>query len=647
VGIFNRLKGLNITTKFMLWFLFITLLPSTMATYTSYISARQILEREVANSLRAVADNKVNQVETYLREKVDNVTDLSHRSDIIDALEGCSKAFLKGGSAESPEYAAAYEEFRPFLSYYQKSHNYDNIFLTNPEGCIIFSSEKEKDAKSLYETALYDKESELAKVFIKAKESSRTEVSNFEYDPFAKKASAFIAAPVFKEAQIIGVIIFEMGNEGLFKFVRDYTGLGQTGDIIIATKVGNEAVVIAPLRYDPNAAFKKKISIGSKEGVGIQKAVLGKDEVAVVSDYRGEEALAVMRYLPFFKLGMVVKMDISEVLASADKLRNILIVVGGAFLIIVVIMAFIAARSIASPIKTLTRVSGIIAQGDLSARASIDAKDEIGELAQSFNQMTDRLIEAKADVEEKKRLLEEANKELDSFVYTASHDLKAPLRGMSAFASFLEEDYKDKLDKEGKDYLKEIREGANRMALLIEDLLKLSRISRIKNPYENVNMNVLIDTVIKRIEFDIKEKKVNLRVQQNIPIVRCDRIKMTEVFLNLINNAIKFSSKNNKENPKVEVGYVDEGRSHGFYVKDNGIGIDPKYHDEVFGLFKRLHTLEEYEGTGAGLSIVKRVIDDHGGKIWVESELGKGAAFYFTIPKNLEAGGPNDGRRAE
>lgn len=175
-------------------------------------------------------------------------------------------------------------------------------------------------------------------------------------------------------------------------------------------------------------------------------------------------------------------------------------------LVIVVVMAIAIARSVSSPIKALTQTSRVIAAGDLTARAHVLAKDEIGELAQSFNKMTDSLVEAKANVEEQRGLLEKANKELDSFVYTASHDLRAPLRAIASFTGFLEEDYKEKLDAEGQDYLKEIREGANRMSNLIEDLLKLSRISRIKNPYEDVAMNELIATVVKRIEFDIKEK---------------------------------------------------------------------------------------------------------------------------------------------
>jgi light-regulated signal transduction histidine kinase (bacteriophytochrome) len=120
-----------------------------------------------------------------------------------------------------------------------------------------------------------------------------------------------------------------------------------------------------------------------------------------------------------------------------------------------------------------------------------------------------------------------------------------------------------------------------------------------------------------------------------MPTIVCDRIKLTEVFLNLINNAIKFSSKQEAK-PVVDVKYEDSGDLHQFSVKDNGIGIDPKYHDKVFGIFKRLHSQDEYEGSGAGLGIVKKVIEDHKGKVWIESEAGKGTKFLFTIPKNLK-----------
>jgi len=634
-------KNLRITAKFILWFLFIALAPLAIAINISYSNSRKILEEEVKKNLIAVTDNKANQIETYLNEKEKNVVMLSSMSDMVDIIDKFSRAFDNGG-IDSPEYISVLREYEPLLTYYQKSFGFDDLFLIRNTGDIIFSINEIKDHRSLYEIALYE-DFKLSKLFIKTTESLKIEISDFIYYPKIKKAALYITAPVFNGSDFIGVIGFRLSNEGLSKLVQNYTGLGQTGETVIVSKIGDELNFVTPLRFDPVAAFRRKIDIKSQEGSVILKAFKGEKGLDIFHDYRGQEVSAIWRYLPEFRLGVIVKMDTSEIFSSAGRLRKQLFMVSLALLIVVVIIAIFIARSISRPIKELTLVSGVISNGDFSARAKINAKDEIGELAQSFNQMTDSLVEAntiveqkKSELEEQKKLLEKANHELDSFVYTASHDLRAPLRGITAFASFLEEDYKDKFDEEGRDHLKEISEGARRMTELIDDLLTLSRISRIQNPYEEVDINLLINSAVKRIEFYIKEHKANLNIQQNLPIIKCDRIKMSEVFLNLINNGIKYASKNNKENPKVEIGYIEENEFHKFHIKDNGIGIDPKYHKQVFDIFRRLHTTKEYEGFGAGLSIVKRVIDDHGGEIWVESELGKGAIFYFTIPKNLK-----------
>ena len=256
-----------------------------------------------------------------------------------------------------------------------------------------------------------------------------------------------------------------------------------------------------------------------------------------------------------------------------------------------------------------------------------------------LNEIQDVLsFTSKEQLSEEKRNLEKVNLELDSFVYTASHDLRAPLRAISSFASFLEEDNKDQLDENGRDHLLEIRKGIERMTKLIDDLLTLSKISRLQNPYEDIDMNGLVESARKRIEFDLKEKKVKLRIQPNLAVVYCDRIKMEEVFVNLLNNAVKFCSKTGRA-PEIGVGCLETEDEYQFYVADNGIGIEPRFHEQIFGLFKRLHTQEEYEGTGAGLSIVKRIVEDHKGRVWVESELGKGAKFIFTIPKNSTTNG--------
>ena len=224
---------------------------------------------------------------------------------------------------------------------------------------------------------------------------------------------------------------------------------------------------------------------------------------------------------------------------------------------------------------------------------------------------------------------EEINKELDDFTYIISHDLKEPLRSIDAFSKFIADDYKDKLDEQGRFYIERVRMNASRMQKLIEDLLEISRIERKKNILEEVEAEELIEEVKLRMEVRIKEKNVQITIRDKLPRVYCDRVRLTEVFANLISNAIKF---NDKPMPLIEIGSSEKEGFYEFYVKDNGPGIEEQYFDKIFEIFQRLGKREDNEGTGAGLTIVKKIVQMHKGKIWVESKVGEGTIFRFTIP---------------
>ena len=224
---------------------------------------------------------------------------------------------------------------------------------------------------------------------------------------------------------------------------------------------------------------------------------------------------------------------------------------------------------------------------------------------------------------------EEINKELDDFTYIISHDLKEPLRSIDAFSKFIADDYKDKLDEQGRFYIERVRMNASRMQKLIEDLLEISRIERKKNILEEVEAEELIEEVKLRMEVRIKEKNVQIAIKDKLPKVYCDRVRLTEVFANLISNAIKF---NDKPMPLIEIGSSEKEGFYEFYVKDNGPGIEEQYFDKIFEIFQRLGKREDNEGTGAGLTIVKKIVQMHKGKIWLESKINEGTTFYFTIP---------------
>ncbi|MBF0522523.1 MAG: HAMP domain-containing protein [Candidatus Omnitrophica bacterium] len=316
-----------------------------------------------------------------------------------------------------------------------------------------------------------------------------------------------------------------------------------------------------------------------------------------------------------------------------------------------ILLALSIIYRISVPLGNLTQAANQIARGNYKISLKDTAHDETGEVTRAFQLMSQRILEATSELEKKnsalstslditerqKRDLEKVNKELDRFAHTVSHDIRAPLTGIVGYVRYLEDHGLEVLDEKGRRSIQGIKRGANRLSSMIRDLLELTRISRIKNPYEEASVEEILKDVLERLEFKIKESRVEIICPVNLPRILCDRIKIGEVFLNLISNAVKFSAKAPGGKPLVEISYIEQKDAHEFCVKDNGIGIAPDYHDAIFEIFRRVETSQDYEGTGVGLSIVKSVIDDHGGKIWVESSPGQGAAFHFIIPKIMRA----------
>ncbi|MCA9403800.1 MAG: HAMP domain-containing protein [Candidatus Omnitrophica bacterium] len=304
--------------------------------------------------------------------------------------------------------------------------------------------------------------------------------------------------------------------------------------------------------------------------------------------------------------------------------------------------------SISRPLKRLVNAANAIGSGQLDVKVATSGNVEINEVSTAFNTMTEQLSAAQTElekknqalasnlklVEEQKQDLEKVNRELDNFVGTVSHDIRSPLTGISGYATILDNQYHDSFDKRGQRCLTGIKNGIERMNNMIIDLLELTKISRVRNPYEETDMDNLIDSIIARLEYRIAEKNVEVNIQDSMPTVFCDRIKIGEVFHNLISNALKFSSKVDRP-PVLDIGFHENKEDYEFWVKDNGIGIAPEDQDKVFGIFKRLESAKEYEGTGAGLSIVKGIVEEHKGRIWINSEVEKYTAFHFTVSKHL------------
>ena len=224
--------------------------------------------------------------------------------------------------------------------------------------------------------------------------------------------------------------------------------------------------------------------------------------------------------------------------------------------------------------------------------------------------------------------LTRANEELKQFAYAASHDLREPLRTISSYTQLLNRRYSDRLDGDGQEFMKYVIESVQRMDLLLNDLLAYSHQVKAQDSFAAVDAEAVLMGVLMNLDTAIKSSAAEI-THDPLPEVYSDFGQLTQVFQNLISNSIKYRSE---ATPRIHVSCAESEDDWTFSVEDNGIGIDARYHEQIFGIFKRLHG-REFPGTGIGLALVKRIIERHGGRIWVESEPGKGATFRFTIPK--------------
>ncbi|HNK29687.1 MAG TPA: ATP-binding protein, partial [Ferruginibacter sp.] len=230
--------------------------------------------------------------------------------------------------------------------------------------------------------------------------------------------------------------------------------------------------------------------------------------------------------------------------------------------------------------------------------------------------------------EELEKRVRERTEEMESFSYSVSHDLRAPLRAINGYANILEEDYNDRLDEEGKRLLKEVQQNARKMGVLIDDLLAFSRLGRKEIERSTIDMNRLAKQAIKETEL-ASPHHASIKLWPLLP-AKGDPALLQNVLNNLVSNAIKYSGKNEK--PFIE---IRSKRGNGeliYSVKDNGVGFDMQYEGKLFGVFQRLHSADEFPGTGVGLAMAKRIISKHKGRIWAQGKLNEGATFYFSLP---------------
>ena len=660
---------MGIATKLVASFLLIALIPMAIVSYLNYYIAKQQMTERVVKKLLAASESKAAQIEGYFLEKKKDVTTLSRTPTIIDAMERFDKVFENGNRnglrrLDSLEYEEVDRQVRPFLTYYQEATGFSDLFLISPKGDAVFSVNRGEDLGSNYKTGYYQ-HSELAKVFDHASTLLETEVSDFEYYPATNEPAAFIASPIIKDNAVMGVVALQISNKEVYQLVLEYTELGQTGETVIGSVIGQKVVFVTPVRHDPYAAFRRTVMIWPAMNTAqrtfgpLQEAAQAKNGQGIAVDYRGKEVLAAWRYLPSPRWGMVVKIDVDEAFAPINNLMNLSRITGLIAALLVIMIALLIAKSLSDPIIKLTQSTGLIATGDFAHRVHVTSTDEIGQLAVSFNTMAMRVEERtrlladandalqklneqlEARVVDRTGELMKANKELEAFTYTVSHDLRTPVRALLGYSHLLMDEYVDRFSAEGCRYISIIQQQSAHIGNLIDDLLDFSRLGHREIKCYRIDMNGLVRTVVDQLRELEPQRAMTVTILDLPPLIG-DPALLRQVFINLIGNAFKYTGKNGVVTPMKEVGSADgtvvtigalsSQEECIYFVEDNGVGFDMRYVAKLFSVFQRLHTTSEFPGTGVGLAIVDRIVQRHGGRVWAESKLGEGATFYVALP---------------
>jgi methyl-accepting chemotaxis protein WspA len=379
------LSRLSITTRLLLWFLAISLIPCSILTIvTNYLSVRS-LERSVRNQLVSISTSKTLELDNFIRERRANVEVLSQVPHTIRATEELSQGIERGLIREADRQRIE-QGYRPTAMVFLQAYGYANLYLFDAQGRLLFRSKSDLDVGDNLLNGP-QRGTELADVFERSKMLLQAQVSDYQVYSGLPEPAVFIAHPVLKEGVVIGVLVVQIGNKALYHVFNDYDGLGENGETLVGVRRGDEVVFVAPLRHDPEAAFRRRVKLGENRATGMQLAVKGQQGYGPAIDYRGVPILGAWTYVPSFRWGLMVKQDRDEAFHMVNQQR---MAIGLLMMLTVVAVAWVAwwvARSITQPIRDAALVADRVAAGDLTVTCDVRAPGEAGLLLHAIRKM--------------------------------------------------------------------------------------------------------------------------------------------------------------------------------------------------------------------------------------------------------------------
>jgi signal transduction histidine kinase len=647
----------KLRTKLTLVFLSLSIFPLAIVGFFAYDNSRQVIDKYTYNHLISTNYLKENEFERWIDNNKRQLQELAQHplvqdySIILSSQDPASAAYQTASTNLIDNHLSPALEFDGgFL---------DLSILSPQDGQILISSD----------LTLVGKYRDSERFYLEGQQ--HTYVGKVAFSISHGQSIMHLSTPIEDDhGNLIGVLIGHADLGEMSKIIEELSGVSQSEDTYL---VNNFNYFVTEPRFGDNYALKKAIRTD-----GVQACLERSDGVGYYDDYRGVQVIGAYHWMPERELCILTEVDQEEAFASVVTLRNSIIGMSVIVGLFVVLISTYLANSITKPINKLVEGASAISRAELEFRIETEAQDEIGQLSRSFNDMaaslegslernvqlylevqqhaealeeevaerTQDLIgaqmaalnmmedaqESRLETEQININLERSNEELQRFAYVASHDLQEPLRMIASYLQLLERRYKGKLDSDADEFINYAVNGANRMKTLINDLLAYSRVESRGEIFTQLNCDEIISNVLANLKVSIQENNAII-TYDDLPEIVGDKTQIHQLFQNLVSNAIKFRKK---EDPKIFVGVEEKENSWKFTVQDNGIGIDSQYFDRLFIIFQRLHTKEEYEGTGIGLAISKRIVERHGGRIWIESKLGEGSSIYFTIPKEKE-----------
>lgn len=622
-------KYLKLGPKFFLTLALISIVPLTVVSLLNYYFSKRELEEKTTLSLKTINDARARHINHLIQMRQEQARELA--GTYISRQ-------LKASGVNSPEVTGAvqaqidsifHELNLPVRSDYEdidKPSDIENISVWDTYGKIVANTNKNLIGRTMPATflqILYEKGAYFA---------------GFDTDPLTGENVLTILEKIrnWQTNDYAGVILLKFSAKVLNDITTASEGLGETTETYIVDK---KKRMISQSRFVADSILQTKVVTD-----GARTCFDGYDAPPVYTNYQGREVLGVQKFLPDQQWCIITEIDINEAFAPVYAFRNQIFIVAGVLSVLILFFVQQAGRVFIGPIKKLSHASLKVARGNYEVEVASDSKDELGDLTQSFMQMTKILKSTTTQLKEKNQILEEQKEQLkkfdelkSEFVSTVSHELRTPMTIIKDSIAQLREDHNDIPDDERKMLLDMALRNINRLGNLINNLLDLSKIEAGKVEIQKELMDIVALSKEVCFGFDQQAKKkgieMKLKASKDRIMVEADRDKITQVMLNLIGNSMKFVDKGH-----VELNVIDEPGRVVCAIIDTGRGISRDDLQKVFNKFQQFGKKSGagVKGTGLGLSICKGLVDLHGGEIWVESELGKGSKFVFTLPKNVD-----------